>query len=113
MIACILIPGLELRAALRKQPKLALRPAALSPVPGTEPLLGPVTAAAERLGVRAGMRVSERVAPCPELVLVEQDPAAAEQAWEEILRALEDSGFAVDPGDVGRVYLETRGVDRM
>ena len=44
VIACILIPGFELRAALRKQPGLALRPAALAPAAGTEPLLGPVTA---------------------------------------------------------------------
>ena len=110
MIACLLIPGFELRAALRKQPGLALRPAALSPVAGTEPLLGPVTAAAERLGVRPGMRLGEGLATCPELVLVEQDPAAAEQAWEEILRALEDTGFAVDPAGVGCVYFETRGV---
>src|SRR6059036_251524 len=113
MIACILIPGFELRAALRKQPALALRPAALAPVAGTEPLLGPVTAEAERLGVRPGMRLGEGLATCPQLVLVEQDPAAAEQAWEEILRALEDSGFAVDPADVGCVYFETRGVERL
>src|SRR5438874_10141834 len=113
MIACILIPGFELRAALRQQPALALRPAALSPAAGTEPLLGPVTAEAERLGVRPGMRLGEGLATCPELVLVEQDPAAAEQAWEEILRALEDSGFAVDPAGVGCVYFETRGVERL
>src|SRR3989449_5237898 len=113
MIACLLIPGFELRAALRKQPGLALRPAALSPVAGTEPVLGPVTAEAERLGVRPGMRLGEGLATCPELVLVEQDPAAAEQAWEEILRALEDSGFAVDPAGVGCVYFETRGVERL
>jgi protein ImuB len=113
MIACLLIPGFELRAALRKQPGLALRPAALSPAAGTEPLLGPVTAEAERLGVRPGMRLGEGLATCPELVLVEQDPAAAEQAWEEILRALEDSGFAVDPAAVGCVYFETRGVERL
>ena len=113
MIACLLIPGFELRAALRKQPGLALRPAALSPVPGSEPLLGPVTAEAERLGVRPGMRLGEGLATCPELVLVEQDPAAAEQAWEEILRALEDTGFAVDPAGVGCVYFETRGVERL
>src|SRR5438477_884190 len=112
MIACLLIPGFELRAALRKQPSLALRPAALSPTAGTEPLLGPVTAEAERLGVRPGMRLGEGLATCPELVLVEQDPAAAEQAWEEILRGLEDSGFAVDPADLGCVYFETRGVGR-
>jgi protein ImuB len=113
MIACLLIPSFELRAALRKQPGLALRPAALAPVAGTEPLLGPVTAEAERLGVRPGMRLGEALATCPALVLVEQDPAAAEQAWEDILRALEDSGFAVDPSGVGCVYFETRGVERL
>src|SRR5258705_7015190 len=113
MIACLLIPGFELRAALRKQPGLALRPAALSPVAGTEPVLGPVTTAAERLGVRPGMRLGEGLATCPELVLVEQDPAAAEQAWEEILRRLEDAGFEVDSGDLGCVYFETRGVERL
>jgi protein ImuB len=113
MVACLLIPGFELRAALRKQPALALRPAALSPAAGTEPLLGPVTAEAERLGVRPGMRLGEALATCPGLLLVEQDPAAAEQAWEDILRALEDSGFAVDPSGVGCVYFETRGVERL
>ena len=113
VIACILIPGFELRAALRKQPGLSLRPAALAPAAGTEPLLGPVTAEAERLGVRPCMRLGEGLAMCPQLVLVEQDPAAAEQAWEEILRALEDSGFAVEPSDVGCVYFETRGVERL
>src|SRR5947208_7073911 len=110
MIACLLIPGFELRAALRTQPSLALRPAALSPAAGTEPLLGPVTAEAERLGVRPGMRLGEGLATCPELVLVEQDPAAAEQAWEEILRALEDSGFAVGPSEVGCGDFRTGGV---
>src|SRR6266516_5232011 len=113
MIACLLIPGFELRAALRRQPGLALRPAALSPGQGEEPLLGPVTAAAERLGVRPGMRMGEALATCPELVLVEQDPATAEQAWEEVLRRLEDAGFAVEPTEAGTVYFESRGVERL
>ena len=90
MIACIVIPGFELRAALRSRPGLALRPAALAPAPGTEPLLGPVTVAAQELGVRPGMRMGEALATCPALVLVEQDPAAAEQEWEGVLRRLED-----------------------
>jgi protein ImuB len=113
MIACIAIPGFELRAALRKQPGLEVRPAALAPVPGSEPLIGPVTAAADALGVRPGMRMGEALATCPGLVLVEQDPAAAEEAWEKILRRLEDAGFAVDPAGVGCVYFETRGVERL
>ncbi len=114
MIACVLIPGFELRAALRaRPPSLALRPAALAPAEGEEPLLGPVTAAAEAKGVKPGMRMGEALATCPELVLVEQDPSAAEQAWEEILRSLEDSGFEVESGDLGCVYFETRGVERL
>src|SRR5205809_6738858 len=110
MVACVLIPGFTLRAALRARPSLALRPAALAPA---EPLIGSVTAAADAQGVKPGMRMGEGLATCPELVLVEQDPSAAEQAWEEILRRLEDTGFEVDSGDLGCVYFETRGVERL
>lgn len=113
MIACLSIPGFELRAALRKTPSLALRPAALAPEAGAEPLLGPVTAAAEAAGVRPGMRLGEALATCPGLVLVDPDPAGAEQAWEEVVRALEDAGFAVEPAALGVAYFDTRGVERL
>src|SRR5258708_33610365 len=114
MIACLSIHGLELKAAVRKTPSLALRPAALAPEPGGgEPLLGPVTAAAEAAGVRPGMRLGEALATCPRLALVDADPAAAEQAWEEIVRSLEDAGFAVESAVVGVAYFETRGVERL
>src|SRR5213080_138753 len=113
MIAAVVIPGFDLRAALRPRPSLQLKPAALAPLPGTEPLIGSITAAAEARGVRPGMRLGEALAMCPELELVEQDPATAEQAWEEILRRLEDAGFAVEPGEPGTVYFETKGVERL
>jgi protein ImuB len=113
MIGCVVIPGFELRAALRSRPALALRPAALAPPPGTEPLLGPVTSAADELGVRPGMRLGEALATCPGLVLVEQDPSAAEQEWEGVLRRLEDAGFAVEASGLGCVLFETRGVERL
>jgi protein ImuB len=113
VLAAIVIPGFELRAALRERPGLMRRPAALAPLPGREPLIGPVTAAAEAAGVKPGMRMGEALATCPELVLVEQDPAAAEDAWEAIVRRLEDSGFAVEPAELGTVYFETRGVERL
>ena len=113
MIACLLIPGFELRAALRERPGLALRPAALGPVPGEEPLLGPVTAAAEAAGVRPGMRMGEALALCPELALVEQDPAAAEHEWEQLLQRLEDAGLGVESAAPGCVYFESRGIERL
>ncbi len=113
MIACILIPGFELRAALRGKTRLQLRPVALAPVPGTRPEIGAVTAAAEAAGVRPGMLLSEALATCPTLALAEQDPASAEHAWEEILRRLEDDGFAVEPASPGCLYLDTKGVERL
>jgi len=113
MIACLLIPGFELKAALRTRPRLATYPAALAPEAGEEPLLGPVTAAAEAAGVKPGMRLGEALATCPSLVLVERDPATVEREWEEVLRRLEDVGFAVDPVEHGAVVFETRGVERL
>jgi len=113
MIACLAIPGFELRAALRERPRLALEPAALAPEPGTEALVGSVTAAAETAGVRPGMRLGEALGTCPSLQLIDPDPAAAEEAWEEIVRALEDAGFAVDSAAPGCAYFETRGVERL
>jgi protein ImuB len=113
MVACIVIPGFELRAALRERPRLMLEPAALAPEPGSEPLLGPVTAAAEAAGVEPGMRLGEALATCPSLQLVDPDPAAAEEAWEQVVRRLEDAGFAVNPAALGCAYFETRGVERL
>src|SRR5437868_8244202 len=59
------------------------------------------------------MRLGEALAMCPELELVEQEPATVEQAWEEILRRLEDAGFAVEPAERGLVYFDSKGVERL
>jgi nucleotidyltransferase/DNA polymerase involved in DNA repair len=113
VIAAVVIPAFDLRAALRLRPGLQTKPVALAPQPGTEPLVGSVTAAAEAQGVRPGMRLGEALALCPQLELAEHDPATAEQAWEEILRRLEDAGFGVEPVEAGTVYFETKGVERL
>jgi protein ImuB len=98
---------------MRLKPGLQTKPVALAPLPGKEQLVGSVTAAAQAKGVRPGMRLGEALAMCPELELVEQDPATAEQSWEEILRRLEDAGFQVEPVEPGTVYFETKGVERL
>jgi protein ImuB len=113
VLAAVVIPAFDLRAALRLRPGLHAKPAALAPLPGTEPLVGSVTGMAEAKGVRPGMRLGEALAMCPELELVEQDPATVEQAWEEVLRRLEDAGFAVEPVAAGTVYFDTAGVERL
>src|SRR4051795_11224274 len=113
LIACLSIPGFELRAALRKRPALATKPAALAPQPGEEAHVGPVNAAAELAGVQPGMRLGEALATCPGLVLVEPDPAAGGGAWGGSGPSLGDAGFAVEPSTVGVAYFETRGVERL
>ena len=110
MIACVLIPGFELRAALRLRPGLESRPAALGPAPGAEPLLGPVTLAAEVAGVRAGMRLGEALARHPALTLVPPDPERAESAWERALRQLEGIGAGVEPARPGEAFFEAAGL---
>jgi nucleotidyltransferase/DNA polymerase involved in DNA repair len=113
MISYLTVTAFDLRAALRSRPWLREEPVALAPQPGSEPLVGSCTLAAVEAGVRPGMRVSEALATCPELHLVEQDPAGAEEEWERLLRRLEEAGFAVEPVEAGCVYFETRGVERL
>jgi nucleotidyltransferase/DNA polymerase involved in DNA repair len=113
MISCIVVQGFELRAALRTRPRLLLAACALAPEPGTEQLVGAVTAAAEQAGVTSGMRMGEALATCPGLVLVERDPTAVEEEWEALLRRLEDAGFTVETLEPGVVVFETTGVERL
>ena len=57
MTACLTIPAFALRVPLLRRPELAGRPVALAPAPGEQPLLGSCTGAAERAGIRPGMRL--------------------------------------------------------
>ncbi len=63
--------------------------------------------------MRPGMRLGEALATCPSLILVEQDPAAASEEWERLLRRLEDAGVAVEPIKPGCLYFETGGIERL
>jgi protein ImuB len=63
--------------------------------------------------VRPGMRLSEALATCPDLHLVERDPAGVEAEWERILRRLEEAGLTVEPAEPGCAYFETRGIERL
>jgi protein ImuB len=113
MVACLSIPAFSLRVPLLRRPELRDTPVALAPAPGEQPLLGSCTGAAERAGVRPGMPLSEALATCPQLELVEQDPAGVEEAWEAVLRRLETAGLAVETVEPGCAYFDTRGMERL
>lgn len=93
---------------------MARRPAALAPEPGAAQLIGEVSAPAERLGVRAGMRLGEALSRCPELALIPPDPEQAERAWEGTLRSFESGvGAEVESERPGEAFFEAGGLRRL
>ena len=112
-VACALIPRFRLIAATAGSRETLGRPAALAPEPGAAQLIGEVTEAAERFGLRAGMRMGEALSRCPELALVAPDPERAERAWEEALRRLEEIGAQVESDRAGEAFFEARGLGRL
>jgi protein ImuB len=108
-VACALVPRFRLIAAVSDRGNMA-RPAALAPEPGAAQLIGEVTEAAERFGLRPGMRMGEALSRCPELALVPPDPERAESSWEEALRRLEGIGAAVESERAGEAFFEAGGL---
>jgi protein ImuB len=116
-VACALISRFQLLAAIGERgagveggERIISRPSALAPEPGAAQLVGEVSESAERLGIRAGMRVGEALSRCPELVLVPPDPECAERSWEEVLRRLEGIGAEVESERSGEVFFEAAGL---
>ena len=109
-VACALIPRFRLIAAVGRDGEILRRPAALAPEPGTAQLIGEVTAAAERFGLRAGMGLGEALSRCPELALIPPDAERAERSWEEALRRLEGIGAEVESDRAGEAFFEAGGL---
>ena len=111
MIIAVLSPRFSLLVALSgSREELVGRPVALAPELGRAQFIGETSPAAEVHGVRAGMRLGEAMARCPQLVLVPPDPAGVADAWERVLAALESIGAAVEPGAPGAVCFDAAGL---
>ena len=73
-------------------------------------MVGEASGPAEAFGVRAGMRLGEALARCPDLALVPPDPERAEAAWEDALRRLEGIGAEVESERPGEAFFEADGL---
>ena len=73
-------------------------------------MVGEASGPAEAHGVRAGVRLGEALARCPELVLVPADPLRAERAWEQVTMRLEEIGAAVFSERAGEAFFEVDGL---
>jgi protein ImuB len=110
MVICVLIPRFELTTATGGRQVLAAGPAALAPEPGREAVVGEVSPSAEAFGIRAGMQLGEAMARCPGLRLIPPDPAGVADGWDGLLTTLEGLGAAVESGEPGVAWFESRGL---
>jgi protein ImuB len=113
MVVAAIIPRFPLLIALRRAGRPPDAPVALGPVPGGSQVVGLCTPAAQMQGVRAGLRVGEALARCPQLELVTPDPDAVDRAAEEIVLRLEAMGAAVEPVEPGLACLSADGLERL
>lgn len=113
MIACVHLPRFELVVAAGGSRALVGKPLAIAPAPGAAPRVGEVSGAAEGRGITPGMGLSEALARCPTLGLVPGDPLAAADAWEEVMRALESIGAAVEQTRLGTACFQLDGLRRL
>lgn len=114
LILCISLPRFAFTvAAGGRQAAIALGPAALAPEPDRGQAIGEISAAAEPFGLRAGMRLGEALARCPELVLVPADPLGVATAWERVLARLESTGAAVESGPPGSAWFDAAPLARL
>jgi protein ImuB len=113
VIVCILLPRFELVVAARRREGLMGEPVALAPEAGGVQAIGEVSPAAEAFGVRAGMRLGEALARCPQLAVLPPDPIAVARTWERVLERLEGTGAAVEPARPGEACFDARGLCRL
>jgi len=70
------------------------------------------TAAARAEGVETGMRRREAQARCPELAVLEHDPARDARRWEPVVAGLDDVCPRIEVAAPGRLAFPTRGPAR-
>lgn len=112
VIACVLVPRLQLTVAAGSRAELLGLPAVVAPELGSQQV-GEASPAAEAFGIHLGMRLGEALARCPRLTLVPPDPAGVADHWERLLVALESIGAAVEPLVPGLACFDVRGLLRL
>ena len=109
---CLWIPLFPLRCEELRRPELGGRPAAILS-PGDTRRIWQVSHPARRIGVRAGMTVSQAIGLCPPLAILEPDPVHYDERFTRLLLALENVSPVIEPAELGRVYVGADGLERL
>ena len=108
-IACLLVPSPALAAELAARPQLHGRPVAVSDDSGRRVAEAGEAAAAR--GVRPGQRLSEALACCPALAVLEARPARVRRAVSQLAEAAAAVSPLVEEAAPGEVYADLRGLE--
>ena len=111
---CAWLPTFELRLELVRTPELdSTSVALLSPGENTRRTIWQVSERASIAGVRPGQLISQAVALCPSLTLLEPDPAHYDATQEELLETLSGLSPIVEPAGRGRIFVGMDGLGRL
>jgi len=115
MALCIWWPGFELQLERARAPDLVGLPLALSDAgAGTRRFIEQACPIAAAEGVQAGIPVSQAIALCPSIVLLEQDPDFYDAICQRALDILNGWSPVVErSGDRGRLFVGVDGLDRL
>lgn len=102
MVGCVLVRSFPLACELADHRELVGSPAA---VVGDSGSMEAVSPEAEARGVHPGETVREAIGRCPTLAVVEARPARYRAVWEELLLALQQVAFTIEPAAAGLVYV--------
>ena len=108
-IACLLVPSPALAAELAARPQLLGRPVAVSDDSGRR--VAEASEAATARGVRPGQRLSEALACCPTLAVLEPRPARVRRAASQLVEAAATVSPLVEEATPGEVYADLRGLE--
>lgn len=112
---CVWWPGFELELERARTPALAELPLALSTGgSGTRRAIDRACPLASAAGVRIGIPVSQAIALCPSLVLIEPDPDFYDAACRRVFETLRGwSPIVETSGDRGRAFVGVDGLERL
>jgi nucleotidyltransferase/DNA polymerase involved in DNA repair len=109
--ACVFIPHFPVAVELLARPDLRGRPLVIGGASEQRKAVLDCSPEAAALGVRPGRPLRQALALCPKASFLEPDPARYQDAFEAILRALEDISPLVEPADLGYAYVGVNGLD--
>ncbi len=111
-IACILIPHFPVAVERQRDPSLCGRPLVIGETPDQRKAVLDCSPEAEARGVRVGMPLRAALALCRNALFLPPHPSRYSDVFDSLLAALETFSPEVEPGALGRAYLNADGLSR-